>query len=206
MEVKTADGNWVRVPQERQMPTPSDYVPRNFVVDLTGIFPEDVNEYEIRITNFYNVTFDYIGIDTTPQEPIIIQRINATANLSQVEFGGTKSTASGNFTRYGDVSDLLLAADDLFAIGMQGDQVSLRFPIDSLPPIGEGMERDFFLFVACWFKDPPGNFGYGFDFTVDPLPFLNMSGFPYPTTESYPYDQEHLQYLQEYNTRVISPP
>jgi hypothetical protein len=65
------------------------------------------------------------------------------------------------------------------------------------------MERDYFMFVACWFKDPPGNWGYGFDFTVDPLPFINMSGFPYPDTESYPSDDAHLQYLREYNTRLV---
>jgi hypothetical protein len=68
------------------------------------------------------------------------------------------------------------------------------------------MERDFFLFVACWFKDPPGNWGYGFDFKVDPLPFQQMSGFPYPATESYPYDAAHLQYLREYNNRVRTAP
>jgi hypothetical protein len=206
MEIKDANGQWVRVPEDRQMPTPSDYVPRSFVVDLTGLFPTDVSEYQIRITNFFNVTFDYIGIDTTTQENIAVQRINPTATLQPIEFGSTASTVSGSFTRYGDVTPLVLEADDMSVIGMQGDQVSLLFPTSSLQPLEDGMERDYFLFVACWFKDPPGNWGYGFDFTVNPLPFLNMSGFPYPPTESYPYDPVHLQYLQEYNTRVINPP
>ena len=94
----------------------------------------------------------------------------------------------------------------MFVIGMQGDQVSLQFPTTSLTPLAEGLERDIFLFVACWFKDPPGNWGYGFEFTVDPLPFQGMSGFPYPPTESYPFDGEHLAYLFEYNTRVINVP
>jgi hypothetical protein len=62
------------------------------------------------------------------------------------------------------------------------------------------------MFVACWFKDPPGNWGYGFDFTVDPLPFRNMSGFPYTDTESYPSDDAHSQYLEEYNTRERTAP
>jgi len=188
------------------MPIPSDYVPRSFVVDLTGIFPEDVNEYQIRINNYWNVTFDYIAIDTTPQEAVIIQRINPTAVLEQIGFGDTKSTASGAFTKYGDVTPLLLEADNMYVIGMQGDKVCMKFSTENLSPLEEGMERDYFLFVACWFKDPPGNWGYGFDWTVDPLPFLNMSGFPYPSTENYPYDQEHLNYLQEYNTRVITSP
>jgi hypothetical protein len=206
MEIKDASGQWVRVPQDRQMPTPSDYIPRSFAVDLTGLFPSDINDYQLRITNFWNVTFDYIGIDTTAQENITIQRINPTATLQQIEFGGTTSTVSGSFTRYGDVTPLLLEADDMYVIGMQGDQVSLQFPTTSLPPLAEGMERDFFLFVACWFKDPPGNWGYGFGFTVNPLPFQSMSGFPYPPTESYPYDSQHLAYLFEYNTRVINVP
>jgi hypothetical protein len=206
MEVRNAKGQWERVPVDKQMPTPSDFVPRTFVVDLSGIFPEGASEYEVRITNFFNVTYDYIGIDTTQQAPITIQRINATAALVPLDFGSTSSAATGNFTRYGDVTLLLLEADDMYVIGLQGDKVTLKFPTADLSSLEEGMERDYFLFVASWFKDPPENWGYGFDYTVDPLPFLGMSGFPYPQKESYPYDQEHLQYLQEYNTRVINPP
>jgi hypothetical protein len=204
MEVMDANGNWVRVPAARQMPTPSDYTARSFAVDLTGLFPKDVSGYKIRITNFWNVTFDYIGIDTTPQANITVQRINPTATLEQIVT--SPSPVTGNFTRYGDVTQLLSNADDIFVIGMQGDQVSLQFPTANLTPLKNGMERDYFLFVACWFKDPPGNWGYGFDFTVDPLPFRNMSGFPYPNTESYPCDDAHLQYLREYNTREVTAP
>jgi hypothetical protein len=200
MEIMDGNGNWVRVPADRQMPTPSDYTARSFAVDLTGLFPKGISDYKIRITNFWNVTFDYIGIDTTPQANITVQRINPTATLEQVVT--SHSSVTGNFTRYGDVTQLLSNADDMFVIGMQGDQVSLQFPTANLAPLADGMERDYFLFVACWFKDPPGNWGYGFDFTVNPLPFQNMSGFPYPPTESYPYDAAHLQYLSEYNTRV----
>jgi hypothetical protein len=202
MEVMDGSGNWVRVPEDRQMPTPSDYVSRSFAVDLTGLFPEGVSEYKIRITNFFNVTFDYIGIDTSAQENIRIQRIDPSATLHQ-EFVNIPY-ATGNFTRYGDVTPLVIEEDDMFVIGMQGDQVSLRFTTAGLAPVGEGMERDFFVFVADWFKDPPENWGYGFDFTVDPMPFRNMSGFPYPDTESYPYDDAHLQYLREYNTREVT--
>ena len=97
----------------------------------------------------------------------------------------------------------MIEEDDMFVIGMQGDQVSLKFYTADLAPVEEGMERDYFLFVADWFKDPPGNWGYEFDFTADPMPFRNMTGFPYPDTESYPHDEAHLQYLRDYNTRVV---
>jgi hypothetical protein len=204
MEVMDASGNWVRVPEDRQLPTPADYVPRSFVVDLTGLFPDNVNKYYIRINNFWNVTFDYIGVDTTPQADINVQRINGDAVFHQAF--ATPSSSTGDFTKYGDVTELVLEGDDIFVIGRQGDQVSLRFPVDDLAPLGKGMGRDYFMFVACWFKDPPGNWGYGFNFTVDPLPFRDMSGFPYPDSEGYPSDDAHSQYLKEYNTRTVTAP
>ncbi|MEM2098883.1 MAG: CARDB domain-containing protein [Candidatus Bathyarchaeia archaeon] len=201
LEVKDADGNWIRVPEGRQFPIPPDGVARTFVVDLTGLFP--TNDYTIRISNFWNVTFDYIAVDTTPQANITTYEIYPQANLYNAFF--TASFATGNFTRYGDVTSLLLKADDMYVIGRQGDAVSLKFPIANLGSLADGMERDYFLFVALWFKDETGNWGYGFNFTVDPLPFQNMSGFPYPLdAESYPNDPEHANYLREYNTRIIT--
>ncbi len=38
IEVLDENGDWVRVPEDRQIPIPADYVARPFVVDLTGIF------------------------------------------------------------------------------------------------------------------------------------------------------------------------
>ena len=201
MEVKDSEGNWIRVPESRQFPIPPDGGPRTFVVDMTDLFLS--NDYTLRINNFWNVTFDYIGVDVSSQEEITISTLNPNANLYQVFETG--SSSSGNFTRYGDVTDLIESEDNKFVIGRQGDEVSLQFPATDLVPLSEGMERAFFVFVALWFKDETGNWGYGFDFTVDPMPFKEMSGFPYPlTSESYPYDEEHLQYLNEYNIREIT--
>ncbi len=202
MEIMDAEGNWIKVPQDREIPVPADYIPRTFSVNLTGLFPTEVSEYKIRITNFWNVTFDYIGIDTSPQAQIDVYEIFPIATLEKLDFANTMTTASGNFTKYGDVSLLLATADDMFVIGMQGDKISLKFPVENLPLLKDNKERSIFLFVACWFKDPPWNWGYGFEFTVDPLPFQEMSGFPYPPTESYPYSDEYQDYLNEWNTRA----
>ena len=201
MEVKDANGDWIRVPESRQFPLPPDVNPRTWIVDLTDLFP--TNDYSLRINNFWNVTFDYIGVDTTSQTDLTIQRLDPYASLYQAF--ATNSNSSGSFTRYGDVTQLVLNADDEFVIGRQGDEVSLKFTAANIGPPPENMERDIFLFVSCWFKDEYGNWGFGFGFTVDPLPFLSMSGFPYPPTESYPYDI-HLSYLSEYNTRTITIP
>ena len=200
MEVKAANGTWIRVNQD--IPLPSDYRARTYTVDITGIFPPDVTDYQIRFNNYWNVTYDYIGIDTSTQADITIQNLYPTsAVLSQL--WDTTSTSSGAFTRYGDVLPLLENADDMYVIGRQGDQVNMLFPAANLTDPAPGMLRDYFFVVASWFKDPPGEWGYGFDFTVDPMPFIAMSGFPYTSAESYPYDAEHLAYLNMYNTRVI---
>jgi hypothetical protein len=205
MEIRDANGNWVSVSQDKQIPLPSDYNARTFTVDLTGLFPANVNDYQVRFTNSWNVTYDYIGIDTTPQQNITIQKLTPTSAVFS-QLWDTQSNASGAFTRYGDVTTLLQNADDIYVIGRQGDQVNLQFSTTNLAAPAQGMERDYFFAVACWFKDPPGAWGYGFNFTVDPMPFMSMSGFPYPTTETYPYDAAHLTYIQEYNTRIITAP
>jgi hypothetical protein len=201
IEVKAADGTWIRA--DRDIPLPSDYRSRTYTVNLTGVFPTNAASYEIRFNNFWNVTYDYIAIDTSTQAKTTIQTIKASsAEFSQL--WETDSISTGNFTRYGNVTELIQNADDMFVIGRQGDQVNLQFSATNIKPVAFGMERDYFFVVACWFKDPPGAWGYGFDFTVEKMPFLDMSGYPYPATESYPYDAEHLAYLAKYNTRVIS--
>jgi hypothetical protein len=202
LEIKDVNGNWVRVSADA-MPIPADYVARTFAVNLTGIFPADLTDYQLRINNFWNVTYDYIGVDISNQVPTTIQRINPTATLTSLF--DSPSPASGNFTRLGDVTPLLTAADNMYVIGRQGDQISLLFPTDNLDAPAPGMVRDYFVFVADWFKDAPDNWGYQYTLTVDPLPFIGMSGFPYTTAESYPYDAAHLAYLQQWNTRVINP-
>lgn len=201
LEVKAQNGSWIAVPTNRQFPLPPDMTARTFIVDLTGLFP--TNEYSIRISNFWNVTFDYVGIDLSPQQNITIYKINPTANLEESFQTGTLST--GSFTKYGDVTDLVTTEDDKFVIGRQGDAVTMLFNASGLPPVANQMVRDYFFFDSCWFKDENGNWGFGFGFTVDPLPFRSMTGFPYPENESYPNNTEYGEYLTQWNTRIILP-
>jgi hypothetical protein len=198
MEVKAPNGSWVRVPDDRQFPLP-DVTDDVFVVNLTGLFP--TNDYELRINTYQDIRFDYIGVDTSAQENLTVQTIMpSSADLYQ-GFTST-SNSSGAFTRYGDVLALMQSADDKFAIGREGDTVSLEFPAD-LTPVPAGMVRDYFLIASCWFK---GNGLSYVPFSVDPMPFQAMTSFPYPANQSYPYDAAHKAYLQEYNTRKINMP
>lgn len=198
MEVKDGNGNWVRVPDNRQFPM-LDAAPETFAVNLTGLFP--TNDYSLRINMFFDGRIDYIGVDTTSQQNVTVQEIHpSSATLTQIF--ETQSTSTGNFTRYGDVTQLMLKADDKLVIGRRGDEVHLLFPAN-IKPVPENMERDYFMFVSCWFKLPGLPY---LPFTVEPLPFHAMSAYPYPPTESYPYDEAHLGFLLEYNTRTIPSP
>jgi hypothetical protein len=198
MEVKDVDGNWVPVADNLQFPL-LDVTPDCFVVNLTGVFLTD--DYSLRIHTFFDTRFDYIGVDTTSQKDLTIREVTvSSATLSQAFT--TNSTSTGNFTRYGDVTELMEDADDGYVIIRQGDEIRILFPADT-DTVPEGMERDYFLFASAWFKVD----GLPYvDFTVEPLPFHSMTCFPYPETESYPYTAAHLDYLQEYNTRVIENP
>jgi len=204
MEILAANGTWILAPQERQIPIPSDYNARTFAVDLAGLFPNDVTEYKVRFTNFWNVTYDYIGIDTTAEQPISTQILRPTQATLGQWWNETDSTSTGAFTRYGDVTALMQDADDMFVVGRQCDSVNMQFSTANLEDLEDGMVRDYIFVVACWFKDPPGHWGYGFTWTVDPMPFLGMTGYPYTDAEHYPTDEAHLEYLRTYNTRIIN--
>ena len=198
IEVKDTEGKWVPVQDNRQFPL-LDVTPDCFVVNLTGVFLTE--DYSLRIHTFFNTEFDYIGVDTTTQQTVTIHEITpSSASLTQAF--STNSTSTGNFTRYGDVTALLQNPDDEYVIMRQGDQISIRFLAD-LPPLPDGMERDYFFVASVWFKVD----GLPYvQFTVDPLPFQEMTCFPYDTeTEGYSY-MLHQAYLDDYNTRIIENP
>ena len=105
---------------------------------------------------------------------------------------------SGMFTRYGDVRELLRRADDRFVIFHPGDGLELEFPRGGA---GARTQRTSFLFLRGYDKDGDRNTAH--PTTVTPLPFGAMPGYPYPGRLSYPYDDEHLEYLDRYNTRRV---
>jgi hypothetical protein len=110
----------------------------------------------------------------------------------------------GRYTRYGETAELFNAVDDRFVIMGSGDEARLLFNARALPPLPQGWRRDFILQVDGWAKDRDANTAYSQ--TVLPLPFRNMSGYPYASSEHYPEDAAHQQYLREWVTRPASQP
>lgn len=103
----------------------------------------------------------------------------------------------GKFTRYGDVKPLIESADNRLVILGAGDNMQLRFKVPA-EPVKPGWKRDFILHNIGWDKD--ANLHTILGQSVEPLPFREMSGYPYPT-ESYPADSILQQDQKQYHTR-----
>ena len=108
----------------------------------------------------------------------------------------------GDYTRYGDVTPLLLAADDQYAVMNAGDEVALTFDAGGLPPLRDGWARDFVLYSVGWVKD--GDINTAHSQTVGPLPYHGMSAYPYGLGDAYPTDEAHRRFLETYQTRRVT--
>ena len=115
---------------------------------------------------------------------------------------GPYARAAGNYTRYGDVLDLLATADDRFVVFGSGEGVAVDFDLGKLPALPSGWVRDYFFYANGFEKDL--DFYAAHAFTVEPLPRHGPIAYPYPAGREYPADAQHLGYELEYNTRSRS--
>ena len=218
LQVKDAAGDWRTVIEDMGMPAGK---PKTISVDLTGKFLSASRE--IRIVTNLCVYWDQIFLsEDTASPPVRLTALDA--HSAGVELRGFSRPAidarreqpesfqyarwtpvapwdqtRGFYTRYGDVRELVQAADDRFVIMGAGDELRLRFPAGALPPLPAGQRRDFLLWVDGWAKDADAN--TAFSQSVEPLPFHGMSRYPYPAWEHYPGDPAHQSYLRTSNTR-----
>lgn len=127
---------------------------------------------------------------------------NVNYMYEQASATGPYTRPMGTYTRYGDVLPLLTATDDKLAVFGSGDEVRLDFDPSNLPALPSGWVRDYFFAANGYEKDmdfyaADGNY-------VAPLPFLSMGDYPYRPPKSFPLDDEHVNYLLQYNTRYMS--
>ena len=97
------------------------------------------------------------------------------------------------------MNELLLEIDDEFCILGTGDALEVRFDATEIPPLEDGMERDYLLFLDGWAKDRDPNTVEAL--YVEPLPFHGMSAYPYGEDEHFPDTPEHRAWRLEWNTR-----
>ena len=218
VEALDAHGKWVRVLDDMGFPAGG---PRTITPDLTGKLPPGTTK--IRITTNLQVYWDNILIDRSAQNgkvqltpvPLDSAKLDFYGHPRQIEGeprGNVKyvyeevsptgpfARQAGDYTRYGDVLPLLTSFDDRMVVFGTGDEVALEFDPVKLPALPKGWTRDYFFLVKGYEKDM--DFYAADGFTVEPLPFKAMKGYPYK--QSYPFDLEHLNYLLEYNTRHVS--
>jgi hypothetical protein len=187
-------------------------------VDLTGLVrPEDPR---VRIRTNLAIYWDQICL-TVNDPPVSLRMTELAVARAELSYRGFSrryretpdgpelfdhadvSTAPhwadvpGRLTRYGDVTELLEAADDRWVAFADGDAVRLEFDASRLPALPAGWVRDYILVSDGWDKDFDKNTVAGA--TVGPYPFHAMSGYPYP--EPYP----DPKFLEEWLTRPSSP-
>jgi Tfp pilus assembly protein PilF len=220
VEALDASGRWVRVIDDMGFPAG---LARTMVADLTGRLPRGTRT--IRIVTNLMIYWDQILIDTTPdgtdfrttEVPLAHASLafrgyprekhgdplgDITYIHEDVSPTGPYARPAGNYTRYGDVTALLKDSDDQFVVFSSGDENDLEFDLAPLPSLPQGWERDYFFFADGFTKDM--DFYAADAYTVDPLPFHQMSGYPYPSSQNYPSDVTHLDYILNFNTRSVS--
>jgi len=110
----------------------------------------------------------------------------------------------GNYTRYGEVAELLTEADDCYVVMARGEELTLRFSADAFGPVPSGCRRSFIFKTDSFCKDMDLYSAY--PDTVEPLPFHSMSNYPYQANEKYPDDEERQEYRRRFNTRRVCGP
>ena len=217
--VKDEAGEWKTVIDMIGLPAGKN---KTITVDLTGKFLSDDRHVRIEtdMQIYWDAAFFTVGtqdapIEMTPLNPDSadlhyrgfseMYRPNPHAphlfDYQKVMTDAQWRDLAGYYTRYGDVTPLLQAVDDMYVILNAGDEITVEFDASRLPPLKQGWVRDFILYSDGWDKD--GDINTLTSQTVEPLPFHGMSAYPYPDTEHYPDDETHRRYRLEYNTRRV---
>lgn len=210
IEVPDEKGNWKPfISQNGSAPIMmaiSDFLSKTYVFDLTDAFPN--NDYRIRISSNMDIHFDYFAVNTFDDyEPINMTAINPVAaslnflgrpkntfiklkgkmpyfDYYKIDKSPSKNLSKGNYTRYGEVRELVTQQDNQFVIMTTGDELKVKFDSSKLPPLKKGYKRDFLLYTFGFYK--PNIACKPLFNSVEPLPFKAMSSYPYPKASIIP--------------------
>jgi len=191
-------------------------------VDLTGKFLCD--DAHVRIVTSMRIYWDQILVDTsgggflmrlTELEPLRAElrwrgfpreygpdgRPPFLYDYGKIDAASPWKAQLGNYTRYGDVRELLLATDDMYVITRNGDEMQVDFDARALPALATGWRRDFLVFADGFGKDMDINSAR--PETIGELPFHAMRNYPFSAGDRYPDTERHRKYLELYNTRTV---
>jgi tetratricopeptide (TPR) repeat protein len=214
------DGEWVELFHEAGYPAGLRHM---MTLDVTGKIR--ASDRKIRITSNMELYWDRIFL-AVPKDDLAISTSAVAAQSADLHFLGyprefspdgmhpnlydysniDRTVAwklmSGNYTRFGEVGELLEEADDRFVIMGRGEELTLRFPSQAFGPVPKGCRRSFILKTDSYCKDM--DLYTAHPDTVEPLPFHGMSQYPYGDDECYPDKEETVEYRRKYNTRRVN--
>ena len=221
LQVPDAEGNWKTVVDVIGLPAGKN---KTIAIDLTGKFLSD--DRRVKIATDMQIYWDaaFFSVGDGKDLPIRVTELSAVRadlhyrgfskmyrptphaphlfDYDKVTTTGQWRDLRGYYTRFGDVTPLLQSVDDMYVIMNAGDEMTVEFDADQLPPLQDGWVRSFILYSDGWDKD--GDINTLHSQSVEPLPFHGMSAYPYPEGESYPSDPEHVRHQLEYNTRRVN--
>jgi len=221
LQVLNKNGEWQTVIESIGFPMGKD---KTVVVDLTNKFL--TNDRKVKISTNMQIYWDHIFFsECAPGSPV--RMTDLTLKNADLHFRGYSASyrkggrygphwfdyydvsdgqkwrdLTGYYTRYGDVLPLVDGGDDKYVIANAGDEISFEFDARQLPDLPDGWTRDFLIYSEGWVKDGDLNTATGQ--TVEPLPFRNMSKYPYGQEEHYPAGAEYREYQETYNTRKVT--
>lgn len=222
LQVMNKKGGWQTVLENISFPMGKN---KMMILDLTGKYLTE--DHRIRIRTNLQIYWD-AAFFATEETKVPIVTTNIPVGHADLHYRGfsklyrksdygphlfdystvTKENRwrdlEGYYTLYGDVTQLLQESDDQYVILNSGDEISIAFSAGSVPTLKPGWQRDYLIYNDGWIKD--GDLNTADSKTVEPLPFQNMTRYPYGNNESYPKDEVHQNFLKNYNTRKISQP
>jgi hypothetical protein len=195
---------------------------RTIVVDLSGKLPEGARR--IRLMTNLQLYWDQVLIDNKAEAealatelPLVLATLHFRGYPTQIEgvspgdldydydrvsLTGPFQRERGNYTRMGDVTELLKSIDDRFVIFGSGEEIAAEFDTAKLPALPAHWKRDYFFYANGFVKDM--DWWDASPFTVAQLPFHKMSAYPYPDSEKFPDDADELEYQLNWNDRFDS--
>ncbi len=219
VDAQMLDGSWQRITGEAGFPAGLE---RTIVVDLTGKLPSGARR--IRLMSNLEIYWDQVLIDQStdaearstdvplsgatlhfrgyPRQIDGVSSGDLDYDYDRVSLSGPFQHQRGNYTRFGDVTELVKGVDDRYVIFGSGEEIAAEFDSGKLPALPAGWKRDYFFYANGFVKDM--DWWDASPFTVSQMPFHGMSKYPYPENENFPDDAGALTYQLNWNDRFDS--
>jgi tetratricopeptide (TPR) repeat protein len=220
LQVEGTDGSWKDVDVTVGVPSGKT---KTIVVDLAGKLP--AGSRRLKLSSAFELHWDRIALferqDSSPTRLTFLAPaktdlhwrgfsdfedlpwfVPLTPDYDKVQARPNwLITPAGWCTRYGPVDELVAKSDDALVLLNGGDELTLSFPVQNVPPKPPGHQRDFFLYSVGWDKD--SDFHVLAGTTVEPIPFHGMDDQRYAEPQHPTPDRQW--WMEKYNTRWVGP-